>query len=1483
MANISKHFKYDIASTNQKLSPVIIIADKNYSVDTPTSNIYYIFTENNDPLYFSNFTRSGYTEQNWLLDDIVEENRIGASGQINNVNCIEKVSNVKITNDYDSKKLKINRLRFNLYNYYDSETKLSEHITSDLTNKYVFLFYKSPTTKTIFWQKLFDSELAEYSSLLMGESDLPLLYRGEISRVKITNDKISITAEDRTQIKIANKKVPYTSTSLLSQEIQNNILESYKSDDAVVPMTFGEVSKAPVMPYLETNQRSMRILLDVFPTAGHFRTSKTPKMLESGHIMSYNNDYFLYILKDGDYLILDHFNQTIVSQNQLFSCFRITSQSMFQDNYILPEISYTNEEQNRLVNWNMRAFQQRLAESAFVSDGSILDVPYAQLHSLLDDEFENIEGLYNNNNYIKTFYKSSDSIQSSSNNAFVAPIRISHHPVNSDYTGNGKGRWIVLKMQSGVGLPLLNVYDDGNWIGTTFLASDIKMSQDLTNTGITPNDSITNPFYGDFTSLYITPVAEEVFGDLIPKILSTNTEEYDTYNAANPLRYNIHYCFKAIMATTNSDLEIVKTWTEHGGSGSEINTISPDFHGTFRLPHDQSSIEDDKYWGSRSDNNSLGGYQSVDGLYYGDKNYGLEGTSDVINANVHNYMAIFEFTPTNFDYDYMNGFMVNNFSLIHSVKVNNLAEEKIFASIVGRKNNWFTENLDPANAPEYNDFTDIDVTLDYFMQGSAGTLPDFELLIEKTFLVIEETFNSYFRSYPPDVNWEDFHIDQNGNESFHFIEVPRAINSDYSLTSKPEITQFIENFSEDILLFNFNRHITEDNNINSPIVNNFNFFKNVIWQFFISNAKLLNYMDCHASGVQYSNYEVTYFWDWILTKDYNSSWNLYQFFGNRTWVKTILKNIYEYVFQTNISTIDGTNPENWSVKQGWYDDCYATYNETYNWTRFHWQSSPNNAHWDTVDMNTTINAARQYTWNTLPSSINTVDDWRDNLYVYLDDLIQAVHTGICTEYQQIVNQNFWIVGTTNIDITFREPYEANLGNFATTNGWINGYEYTDSDNNLLFGFTNEIQYTAGLSIQNEEDVSFTTTGIIQKPSDIVMNILTNEMEFGRYDENQNAGNDVVLPDLKMYDLKSLNECRYSHDDWKMGFSVDKQVNGKKLIEEILKESKSYPIFTNEGKFGFINILSEYSPDIIKRIIDVKDIIKHNFTQTKREDIITSATMFYDYDHGTNNYTKKLTKSIEQLLPQYTNVGLDYYNLDPIDGHKDINLKYHTDAATVEKFMDFTLLNSCNSHSVVELTLPLSYLDLAVSDIIHIPLINNEKIFNLNYSVVDYKNGQAIYPLWLILETNISTTNVKVKAYQLHYLAEGEPTFDFSVLDTDTEGYTSSSKIGNMNEFNTRLTFTNGEPIPNYNYDPNAEIHSGVEIPYFSTLLQTKIFITDVQKVVAVIGSGVNTFTDVELEILKYNADGTLNTDIFSENTITEITDIFMHNLNAFDD
>ena len=39
----------------------------------------------------------------------------------------------------------------------------------------------------------------------------------------------------------------------LNPEISENIVSHYKNDDTVVPMTFGKVDKAPVLPYYEDN------------------------------------------------------------------------------------------------------------------------------------------------------------------------------------------------------------------------------------------------------------------------------------------------------------------------------------------------------------------------------------------------------------------------------------------------------------------------------------------------------------------------------------------------------------------------------------------------------------------------------------------------------------------------------------------------------------------------------------------------------------------------------------------------------------------------------------------------------------------------------------------------------------------------------------------------------------------------------------------------------------------------------------------------------------------------------------------------------------------------------------------------------------------------------------------------------------------------------------------------------------------------------
>ena len=218
---------------------------------------------------------------------------------------------------------------------------------------------------------------------------------------------------------------------------------------------------------------------------------------------------------------------------------------------------------------------------------------------------------------------------------------------------------------------------------------------------------------------------------------------------------------------------------------------------------------------------------------------------------------------------------------------------------------------------------------------------------------------------------------------------------------------------------------------------------------------------------------------------------------------------------------------------------------------------------------------------------------------------------------------------------------------------------------------------------------------------------------------------------------------------------------------------------------------------------------------------------------------------------WATTGYDNYNLLPIDGHKDIELKYHTDTATVEDFANYTLMNNCNPHNMVSMKLPLNYMDLAVGDKIHIPLINNEKIFNVDYSKVDFVNGQPVYPLWVVMETNIGVDSINIKAYQLHYLGtDGDHGFD--IPEQEYEIY------GNM-LLESGWNFTNGDPIPNWNYNALATIDSDNEIPYFDLNGDGDINILDIMMVVNHIRGG-QQLTNSQKERLRYRSNGQLKQD-----------------------
>ena len=213
MAYISENFKKDTKGSSISVSPVVVIADlvdDNYEViDVFSTGIYRL--------------------KNSVSNDYIESKEI-----------LKNVSSIKNTLDYERKSLRINTFRFTLYDYYDVNGKLSNspffNEIKSFIGKNVILYYKTQTTDRLNLYKNTDDR---------EDYDLPIIYKGIISRVSQSSDSISIQAEDFTQQYISDKEIPKTKISDLSDDITRNILD--KELDDAVPLVIGKVDKAPVV------------------------------------------------------------------------------------------------------------------------------------------------------------------------------------------------------------------------------------------------------------------------------------------------------------------------------------------------------------------------------------------------------------------------------------------------------------------------------------------------------------------------------------------------------------------------------------------------------------------------------------------------------------------------------------------------------------------------------------------------------------------------------------------------------------------------------------------------------------------------------------------------------------------------------------------------------------------------------------------------------------------------------------------------------------------------------------------------------------------------------------------------------------------------------------------------------------------------------------------------------------------------------------
>lgn len=326
-----------------------------------------------------------------------------------------------------------------------------------------------------------------------------------------------------------------------------------------------------------------------------------------------------------------------------------------------------------------------------------------------------------------------------------------------------------------------------------------------------------------------------------------------------------------------------------------------------------------------------------------------------------------------------------------------------------------------------------------------------------------------------------------------------------------------------------------------------------------------------------------------------------------------------------------------------------------------------------------------------------------------------------------------------------------------------------------------------LDVQEEFIPEYNPSEImIEQPCDIIHHILGEELLF----------------DKNKIDIESKEESRQLHEQYKsndantiLGFSVDKKIKAKNLIQDISKSSQSIPTLNNDI-LKFINVKNTYTGEENISIIKADDVIDYTFKRTSIDDVITKAEVKYRYDYGLNSYLSstediKVDEDIyfktgtykdykEQNIEFNNYYGVVYDNeIDHTDNYLVFESDYIRSESSANALAKYLLQFNKNQHNIVECKLPLKYYGFQVGDLIEFDkMILGKKVYNESYVLnsqddMPIRCGQFILPLFMITETQKTLDGIKIKAIQMHHLQnqalvwKGETySFDLPVPDEE---------------------------------------------------------------------------------------------------------------------
>tara|TARA_Y100000593_G_scaffold27904_1_gene55717 strand:- start:1155 stop:4316 length:3162 start_codon:yes stop_codon:yes gene_type:complete len=286
-----------------------------------------------------------------------------------------------------------------------------------------------------------------------------------------------------------------------------------------------------------------------------------------------------------------------------------------------------------------------------------------------------------------------------------------------------------------------------------------------------------------------------------------------------------------------------------------------------------------------------------------------------------------------------------------------------------------------------------------------------------------------------------------------------------------------------------------------------------------------------------------------------------------------------------------------------------------------------------------------------------------------------------------------------------------------------------------------------------ENINYGIIGAAEKdkPSDIMLDILENECNY----TDEVSENEII-------------DVRESHDKWSFAFTQHKSIDSKKLIEEFSASTKSLPRFRGvDGKFVWNTVKDEYTEEDVDLTIKSEDIIRYSYDKTKLEDVKTKVRVKYWNDYADDELKRETSyMSVDDLTYEEGGYNYDYYGIDENDEDSvlEFESKYIRDEYTAEQLRNFLLCFNMNQHNIIKATLPLIYANLEVGDVV---AFDNEiqglKLYGETYTTniglnddgfeVDlnqtYRNGQLIYPYFMIYKTKKNIDKIDIEIIQLH--------------------------------------------------------------------------------------------------------------------------------------